>query len=159
MIIKRPVHIPSKNLGVFCEDGKLQFCVVKFKENSSDLETAVAITTKKEINPTQVETLSSLFNIKSNNDGGIYGDKISNIETNKQSQILSTLKTKKSVSLLLKMSIYKQDIDWYTEDEGVFVVEIEKDKTLPLSKVKKYEDKINKLEQAYAKKMQAEFER
>lgn len=155
----KPINIPSKNIGVFLEDNKLQFCIVKFKENTAELETAVAISSKKEINPLQVETLSNLFEINHNNDGGINGHKISYISKNKQSQIINNIKSEKSVSILLKMSIYNQDIDWVTEDEGIFVVDVEEDKTLSLAKVKKYEDKINKLEAAFSKNKQIEIEK
>ena len=75
---------------------------------------------------------------------------------NNQSQVIKSIKSKKCISILIKMSVYEQDIDWYTEDEGISVVNINKTKSLPITAIEKYENKINKLETAISKKMQKE---
>ena len=148
---KEHLSVPSKNIGVAIIDGKINFCVVKFSKKTGQIERACAISSKQEIDPASVSTLSSMFVKLSLPDDEPYGYLIADIEK-APCDVWGSLLSDKTFLMLLKLSIYKRDYYWYDEDHAVKIVEIDAKKTVPLKTLLRYEAKINKEERKHRQK-------
>ena len=146
--------IPSENLGFILEGEKLCFCFLD--KSQKDNGFAFCLENGKSVSFEDVIPVNSLFYVVEQLDELPYGDEKAALYTNENSLVFQKIKTKKSKNLLLKLSQYEKELFWYSEDEGVEKVNIDKEKEIKLKDVIKTQDKINKYEAERIKKEEKE---
>jgi len=146
--------IPSKNLGVTFEDGKLHLCFVSYSERGSYVAFKLSDYTPVDIS--QIDLINDLFYEQKQPDGGPFSEKLAHVANNKNCKTFSKLSADKSIVILRDLSIFEPDMFWYSEDHGVSTVNINENKEFKLKDLLKAESKINKIEQKSREKEQVE---
>ena len=144
------LRIPTKNIGVFKDKSGISLCYLEFDANGK-VVAAYDFKTGVMHNKDIVVELNSMFFKQSTPDNGVCGNEIAHVEQNPKSPMFGQVKSDKGVACLIKLSMFERDVHWYTEDEGVWIVNVDPEKTFSLRTIVKMEDKINAHEAKWEK--------
>ena len=136
------LKIPTKHIGVLKDKVGVSFCYLEF-DAEGKMVAAYDFKTGELHNKEKVVELNSMFFKQSTPDNGVCGSEIAHVEQNTNSPMYGKVKSDKALACLIKLSMFERDVHWYTEDEGVWVVNVDPEKTFSLRTIVKMEDKIN----------------
>lgn len=151
------LRIPTKHIGVFKDKVGIALCYLEFDANG-EISAAYDFKTGVMHDKQKVVELNSMFYKQSTPDKEAFGNEIAHVEQNQNSPMYGKIKDDKSIACLIKLSMFERDIHWYTEDKGVWVVNVDPEKTFSLRTIIKMEDKINAYERKCEKQQDMQTE-
>lgn len=127
----------SRDIGVYIENDQPQICYLDTTTNQF-----YSAKNPKQAVDKNVTLVKDLFTVKEST-GDYFAQTVEPIKA--ENTVLDFIRTQKALSILQQISIYKQDTEWVTEDEGYTTVEVKNDKQISLDKLARAQENLVKL--------------
>ena len=127
----------SRDIGVYIENDQPQICYLDTTTNQF-----YSVKNPKQVVDKNVTLVKDLFTVKEST-GDYFAQTVEPIKA--ENTVLDFIRTQKALSVLQQISIYKQDTEWVTEDEGYTTVEVKNDKQISLDKLARAQENLVKL--------------